>query len=113
MNAYFLVCRRISKKSSTGSPYLPYLSEKLFEYFDKHTKEVERPKPVADLSDLQVCEIRLFENSQPITGDEQVAVEERPLKKKKKKHKSKEKELWKQVAVTPEWLSRQAKILNS
>ncbi|GFR01390.1 uncharacterized protein TNCT_596221 [Trichonephila clavata] len=94
-------------------------SKKLFDYIDSQIKEVEVPIEGMDLLQFQIDDIHLLPGL-PImcenvssTSKKTDNKKEIPSKKKRKNKEYIEKDLFKQVAVTTDFLKRQAEILNS
>ncbi|GFU43095.1 hypothetical protein TNCV_109171 [Trichonephila clavipes] len=95
------------------------LSKKLFDYIDSQIEEVEIPIERMDLLQFQIDDIHLLPGL-PVMCEKVSSIPEKtdkkketPPKKKRKKEKYIEKDIFKQVAVTTDFLKRQAEIFNS
>ncbi|CAL1290709.1 unnamed protein product [Larinioides sclopetarius] len=105
---------QVKQVSDNDKGFRDFLSRKLFEYLESHIKEVKKPPEMDDLIQFEIDDVRLLPGSPILSEDQPVgSVVTVPPKKKRKKEKKNEKELFKQVAVTPDFLKQQARIFNS
>ncbi|GFY50791.1 uncharacterized protein TNIN_184741 [Trichonephila inaurata madagascariensis] len=94
-------------------------SKKLFDYIDSQIEEVEIPIKRMDLLQFQIDDIHLLPGL-PVMCEKVSSITEKinkkketPSKKKRKKEKYIEKDIFKQVVVTTDFLKRQAEMFNS
>ncbi|KAF8763331.1 uncharacterized protein LOC129977868 [Argiope bruennichi] len=100
--------------SDNDKGFRDFLSKKLFEYLESNIKEVEVPQEKDDFIQFEIDDVRLLPGFPVLSEDQLItSVETAPPKKKRKKEKRDEKDLFKQVAVTADFIKQQAKIFNS